>query len=402
MSINESAPARGDHRWRRRLIGVIAVGAAAALAVPASAQAVNLYWNNNIGSGVRTIGRANVDGTGANIGFISPLAGASGIAVTRTHVYWANSTTDTIGRANRDGSGVNASFITGAHSPAGVAINENYVFWTNSSNDTIGRANLDGSGVNQALVAGADGPRGIATDGSTIVWANTGTGKLARAGVDGSAVNESFIDTNTGSGSAEQVATHRGLLYWDHGYSGGLGIAKIDGSGQNHFFMTGVCDYSGIAVGDEGIFMGCSDSITHADLDGGNVNLTFMHAQMSSSSWLAISPVAMEQTPVGGCVTAPRKLPARGSAQLMKPGCRTNADQLVGVKVSAKKGSVGLFCKINKRKRARVKTIGQGAYCSSGALMLETTGRRGPVSVIWGAPGGGEYKAYWSKKGYRV
>lgn len=405
MSIDESAPARGDHRWRHRVIGAIAISAAAALAVPASAQAVNLYWNNYTGgSGATpyTIGRANVDGTGANINFISGLANARGIAVTRTHVYWANSAAGTIGRANRDGSGANASFITGASSPQGVAINDNYVFWANQSNDTIGRANLDGSGVNQALVTGADSPYGIAAEGSTIVWANIGSGKIGRAGVDGSAVNESLIDTNGGSGTANRVAVHRGILYWDHGDTGGLGIARVDGSGQNHYFMTGVCDYYGIAVGDEGIFMGCGDSITHADLDGGNVNLTYMHSQMSSSSWLAISPVALAQTPMRGCVTAPRRLPARGAAQLMKPGCVTDAGERVAVKLAGAKGRVGLFCKITKRKRANVKQNAQGAFCSRGALMAQTTGRRGNVAVIWDAAGNGEYKPYWSKKGYRV
>ena len=38
------------------------------------------------------------------------------------HLYWANFTTGTIGRANVDGTGANQSFISGAINPWGVAV----------------------------------------------------------------------------------------------------------------------------------------------------------------------------------------------------------------------------------------------------------------------------------------
>jgi hypothetical protein len=80
------------------------------------------------------IGRANLDGTGIDQSFIEtggPVGGAepSGVAVDGGHVYWANYSGyskrwNFIGRANLDGTGANRHFITGAvvASPGGVAV----------------------------------------------------------------------------------------------------------------------------------------------------------------------------------------------------------------------------------------------------------------------------------------
>jgi virginiamycin B lyase len=45
-----------------------------------------------------------------------------GVAVDAGHVYWVNAGTNTIGRANLDGTGANQSFIGGASFPFGVAV----------------------------------------------------------------------------------------------------------------------------------------------------------------------------------------------------------------------------------------------------------------------------------------
>jgi hypothetical protein len=86
------------------------------------------------------------------------------IAVPVRHVYWTNAGSDTIGRANLDGTGANQSFIGGASVPVGVAVDANYVYWTNAGSDTIGRANVDGTGANQSFITGASVPLGVAVD----------------------------------------------------------------------------------------------------------------------------------------------------------------------------------------------------------------------------------------------
>ena len=134
-----------------------------------------------------------------------------GVAVDGSHVYWANlgRAQDLIGRANLDGTGANQSFITRRRLPRrGVAVDGSHVYWTNrdgaarsggptwtarastrasspapptrpgwrstaptstgptSQHGTIGRANLDGTGVNQSFITGASGPVGVAVNGT--------------------------------------------------------------------------------------------------------------------------------------------------------------------------------------------------------------------------------------------
>ena len=119
----------------------------------------HVYWANN---GAGTIGRANLDGTGANQGFISGADGPFGVAVDSGHVYWTNFNTGTIGRANLDGTAANQGFITGAGPSFAVAVDAGHVYWTGFDTNAIGRANLDGTGANPGFISGASSPRGVA------------------------------------------------------------------------------------------------------------------------------------------------------------------------------------------------------------------------------------------------
>src|SRR5918911_864249 len=110
----------GRHRlWStlvRRAAPTLATLVLATFVLAAPADAF-VYWANRA-----TIGRANLDGTGASQNFIPGALNPSGVAVDGAHVYWANVNTGTIGRANLDGTGVDQSFITGASRPGGVAV----------------------------------------------------------------------------------------------------------------------------------------------------------------------------------------------------------------------------------------------------------------------------------------
>ena len=147
----------------------------------------------------RTIGRANLDGTGVNQSFISGGSAPCGLAVDTAHIYWANLIEGTIGRANLDGTAVNQNFITPAIVPCGVAVDGAHLYWANAgTGDTIGRANLDGTGVDLGFISGASNPCGVAVDGGHVYWGNGGNGTIGRANLNGTGVSQSFIGGASG------------------------------------------------------------------------------------------------------------------------------------------------------------------------------------------------------------
>ena len=64
-------------------------------------------------------GTATLTATGEHASASLTLTGSGTVS---GHVYWTNADADTIGRANLDGTGANQSFITGASNPVGVAV----------------------------------------------------------------------------------------------------------------------------------------------------------------------------------------------------------------------------------------------------------------------------------------
>lgn len=265
----------------KRLAALAAV--LVALAAPASAPAA-LYWGHDdsigaanfdlsvvtksISDGLRTrstglavdsshlffgvasndgaIGRANLDGSGADEAFIGGLEFPSGLATDSSHVYWADRLTNLIGRANLDGSGVQRGFIGGATRPCGVAVNGSHVYWSNLEGGSIGRANLDGSQVEQDFITGARAPCGVAVTATEVFWTSVGWDALTpaaigRGPISGGVGENDFI---TGVEEAFSLAATPSHLYWtDEGWRnfqgggdpsvvlpGAVGRASLDGA----------------------------------------------------------------------------------------------------------------------------------------------------------------------------
>jgi sugar lactone lactonase YvrE len=193
-----------------------------------------VYWSGLGG----TIGRANLNGTGATLRYITGESRpAVGVAVDGQYVYWANARTGTIGRESLDGSPPSESFITGAHVPDGVAVNGQYIYWANYGRGTIGRAKIDGTDVKQRfIITGArQKPDGVAVNGQYIYWANAGTDTIGRATLDGTGTpSESFI---IGAHAPEGVAVDGQHIYWANRDTGTIGRAKIDGTDAHQRFI---------------------------------------------------------------------------------------------------------------------------------------------------------------------
>ena len=224
---------------------LLPLAAALFLAVASNAGAA-LYWAN---AGDSTIGRANLDGTGANHGFVSELDYPCGVAVDGSHVYWADSNANAIGRASLDGTGKNQAFITGASAPCAVAVDRAHVYWANSDAGTIGRANLDGTRANQRFVSGADAACGLAADETYIYWANYGVDgfgtTIGRAKLDGTRAEQNFI---SGADQPCGLAVDGTHLYWANQEAGTIGRANVDGTRANQSFIAGADLPCGVAV----------------------------------------------------------------------------------------------------------------------------------------------------------
>ena len=89
------------------------------------------------------------------------------MAVDSDYIYWADSGSDSIGRAALDGSGADPNFITGTNGASDVAVDAHYVYWTNSGG--IGRANLDGTGADLTFIETV--AYGVDVDSRHLYWA---------------------------------------------------------------------------------------------------------------------------------------------------------------------------------------------------------------------------------------
>jgi sugar lactone lactonase YvrE len=256
----------------RRIAIVVFVAAVAMALAPAAGAYV--YWTNANG----TIGRAELDGTGADQAFITGPTTPFGVAVDAKHIYWTDDTENAIGRANIDGTGIEEGFIP-ATVPRGVAVDSNHIYWTNNTG-TIGRANLDGTGVDQSFITGATQPYGLAIDSKHLYWANYGTDSIGRANLDGTGATPNLF--STAPGTPQGVAVDADHVYWaDYQMVGpsAIGRAGPDGSDPEPTFIPGLSDPYGIAVDRGHIYwLGGTSAVSRANLDGSAIESEFITA----------------------------------------------------------------------------------------------------------------------------
>jgi sugar lactone lactonase YvrE len=78
----------------------------------------HIYWTT-----AGAVGRADLSGKDVDLHFVATGdSNAYGLALDGQHLYWANLGAGTIGRANLDGSSPDPGFISGASAPFGVAV----------------------------------------------------------------------------------------------------------------------------------------------------------------------------------------------------------------------------------------------------------------------------------------
>jgi hypothetical protein len=231
-----------------------------------------LYWTNHS----NVIGKACLDLGEFYPFFIQELPGPVGIAINEKYIYWANFSYylgTTIGRANLDGTGTKLDFISGCSRPWGVAVDDTYIYWTNiEPYNQIGRANLDGTNANQSFIQLGWPARGVISRGDYIYWTNYSGNSIGRANLDGSDVNEFWIISCTHNPHC--IAFTESHIYWTNYDTGSIGRANIDGTGAEFWLDLGLTQPVGIAIKGDSLFWGehGAGNIGWAKLDKSSFN----------------------------------------------------------------------------------------------------------------------------------
>lgn len=260
-------------RHRIAAATALVAGALAVLAVAPAAYAY-VYWTNQ---GTAAIGRADLNGAGADQGFLSSGAIPQGLAVDDSHIYWALfATPPYISRANLDGTDPYLSFVPTDTGPRDVAVDGGHVYWANGAND-IGRANLDGTGVDNAFL-NVGTTRAIAVDGSHIWWTNTGAGAIGRANLDGSDADPAYISVPGSPSDLYGLAVDATHVYWSEQGGNAIGRANVDGTGVVANFISGLNGPRGVDVDGAHLYWANAgtNSIGRARIDGTGPDVNFI------------------------------------------------------------------------------------------------------------------------------
>ena len=226
-------------------------------------------------------------------------------------VYWTQQTgerTGKIQRANLDGSNVQlVKNLTSA--PRGIAIDavNNKLYLTNSWGK-VQRMNFNGSGFQPNLITGLTSPTSLVLDvaGGKIYWIQqTGerTGKIQRANLNGADLQ--LVKNLTSVPRDIAIDTVNNELYLTNSW-GKVQRMNFNGSGFQPNFITGRDSPTGIAVDIAGgkIYWAENDSISCADLNGGNIQTVVSGLNSPSDIALGISASMNPAAPANVSLTS--------------------------------------------------------------------------------------------------
>ena len=169
----------------------------------------HIYWV----TGFSSIGRANLDGTGARSSFILGAFGVQGVAVGAARLLDEQRPERRQDRrANLDGSAPTQNFINTVVPAAGVKVDGSHVYWANSGINTI-KGQPRRQQPHPDLHRRRRQSPGVAVDGAHIYWANGDSGWIGRANLDGSSPNQFFIF----AGAVQGVAVDSSHVWWTNG-----------------------------------------------------------------------------------------------------------------------------------------------------------------------------------------
>jgi hypothetical protein len=132
-------------------------------------------------------------------------------------MYWLKTGTSTIGRAGLDGSGANPDFIVLPGHPSSMAVGGGYIYWVADS-QIIGRVGVDGSGETTSLFTGLPASTNltaIALSGSTLYVGDSDTGDIDQVPAGGGTPQAMItLPVVRGAPIFLGLAAGGGYIYW--------------------------------------------------------------------------------------------------------------------------------------------------------------------------------------------
>lgn len=329
-----------------RLAGLVA--ALLTLCVVPSASAM-IYWTSPSDI-VRddNIGRANLDGTGADPLYVHPLEGIrESFAIGGGQIYWPSTDiSGFISRVGVDSFGAKLKWKSRGLEDAGgdIAVSGDHVYWSNPDGaqaNTISRMRLDGSGLEASwyVVPDIEGERqeiDALTADSTHVWFHYGSalGPIARVPIAGGAHESVITFPHLEFNYVSELAVDDAFVYWfDPGVQWIRRAPKTGHEAETAplIDMKGE-SVDGLAVQGDHLYFGSGD-VGRAKIDGTEVDLVYVDTDLGGVShwggamdvWVDSVPSA---TPVasGLAIAKKARLARKGLADVLIPfTCRKNA-----------------------------------------------------------------------------
>ena len=190
-----------------------------------------IYWTQGDATN-GSIGRANLDGSTPNQLFIPHEAGVgdpSGIAVTPSSIYWQHDG-NRIGRANIDGTGADPDFIITTSTACGLAADSDFLYFLGAGGTRIGRASLDGSVVTPDFASIPDAFCGLSADYNYLYWGSDAGNTVGAVPVAGGAPDPGYVDAGTMGGGPSGVAVNSQFIFWGNYDTGAIARANLNGS----------------------------------------------------------------------------------------------------------------------------------------------------------------------------
>lgn len=193
-----------------------------------------IYFADN---GLNVIGRANLDGSGAEELTHSAIQFPADVELDLINrkLYWADRDNGNIRRANLDGTAVETVRTVADPYFLELDVAGGKVYWSNGDGPSIFRANLDGSGAVETVVSGLDHVRDVGLDlaNGMIYWGDRDTHKIQRRLITGGPIEDLF-DISDGLDRPHGLALDLGerVMYWADTQTHATMRGSMDGIGS--------------------------------------------------------------------------------------------------------------------------------------------------------------------------